>query len=123
MVGLGKRARHERVSQIGAPLDAPATLRLPVDLGHVFKVNEVAEAQRSQVQPGLLTVVRCLDGDAHLRVVRGPTAGVVLPLPQPALPRRCVRVVEATPNRSKGSWSVDEKAVRQGNFAFLLPSA
>lgn len=103
VVGFWKRAGHERISQVGAALDASATLRLPVDLGHVFKVNEVAEAQRCQIQPGLLTVVRCLDRDAHLRVVRRPTAGVVLPLPQPALARRCVWVVEATSNRSKGS--------------------
>lgn len=107
VVGFRKRAGHQRVSQIGAALDASAALRLPVDLGHVFKVNEVAEAQRRQVQPGLLAVVRCLDGDAHLRVVRRPAAGVVLPLPQPALTRRCVRVVEATSYRSKGSWSRD----------------
>lgn len=112
VVGFWKRAGHQRISQIGAALDASATLRLPIDLGHVFKVNEVAEAQRCQVQPGLLAVVRCLDCDAHLRVVRGPTAGVVLPLPQPALTRRCVWVVEATSNRSKGAWSIDTKAVR-----------
>lgn len=120
MVGFRKRPGHERISQIGAALDASAALRLPIDLGHVFKVNEVAEAQRGQVQPGLLTVVRCLDGDAHLRVVRRPTAGVVLPLPQPALTRRCVWVVKTTSNRSKGSWSIDKKAVRQRNLALLL---
>lgn len=121
VVGLGKRPGHQRVSQVGAALDASAALRLPVDLGHVLKVNEVAEAQGRQVQPGLLTVVRCLDCDAHLRVVRCPAAGVVLPLPQPALTRRCVWVVEAASNRSQGSWSIDKKAVKQRNVAFLLP--
>lgn len=120
MVGLRKRPGHQRVGQIGAALDATATLRLPIDLGHVFKVNEVAEAQRRQVQPGLLAVVRGLDCDAHLRVVRRPTARVVLPLPQPALTRRCVRVVEATSNRSKGSWSGDQKAERRRNLAFVF---
>lgn len=107
VVGFWKRPGHQRVSQIGTALDPSATLRLPIDLGHVFKVNEVAEAQRRQVQPGLLTVVCCLDCDAHVRVVRRPTAGVVLPLPQPALTWCCVRVVEATSHRSKGSWCRD----------------
>lgn len=85
VVGFGQGPGHQRVSQVGAALDASAALRLPVDLGHVFKVDEVAEAQRRQVQPGLLTIACRLDGDAHLRVVRRPTASVVLPLPQPAL--------------------------------------
>lgn len=104
VLGLGEGPGHQRVGQVGAALDASAALRLPVDLGHVLKVDEVAEAQRGQVQPGLLALVRGLDGDAHLRVVRRPAARVVLPLPQPALARRCVRVVEAAANRSKGPW-------------------
>lgn len=87
MMGLGQGAGHQWVSQIGAALDTSAALRLPVDLGHAFEVNEVAETQRRQVQPGLLTITCCLDGDAHLRIVRCPTASVVLPLPQPALAR------------------------------------
>lgn len=103
MVGLGQGPGHQRVSQVGAALDAPAALSLPVDLGHAFEVNEVAEAQRRQVQPGLLTIACRLDGDAHLRVVGRPTASVVLPLPQPALARRRGGVVEATSYRSKGT--------------------
>jgi len=88
MVRLGQGPGHQRVSQVGAALDAPAALCLPVDLGHAFEVNEVAETQRCQVQPGLLTISCRLNGDAHLCVVRRPTASVVLPLPQPALSRR-----------------------------------
>ena len=53
VVGLGQGPGHQRVRQVGATLDAPAALRLPVDLGHAFEVNEVAETQRRQVQPGL----------------------------------------------------------------------
>lgn len=85
VVGFGQGPGHQRVGQVGAALDASAALRLPVDLGHAFEVNEVAETQRRQVQPGLLAITCRLDGDAHLRVVRRPTASVVLPLPQPAL--------------------------------------
>lgn len=85
VVGLGQGPGNEGVSQVGAALDASAALRLPIDLGHAFKVNEVAETQWRQVQPGLLTITCCLDGNAHVRVVCRPTASVVLPLPQPAL--------------------------------------
>lgn len=85
MLGFGQGPRHQRVGQVGAALDASAALRLAVDLRHVFQVNEIAEAQWRQVQPGLLTVTCCLDGDAYLRVVWCPAASVVLPLPQPAL--------------------------------------
>lgn len=85
VVRFGQGPGHQRVSQVGATLDASAALGLPVDLGHAFKVNEVAETQWRQIKPGLLTIACCLDGDAHLRIVRRPTASVVLPLPQPAL--------------------------------------
>ena len=101
MVGFGKGPGHEWVRQVGAPLDASAALGLPIDLGHAFKVNEVAETKWCQVQPGLLPITGGLDGDPHLRVVRSPTAGVVLPLPQPALAGRRVGIVEATSYRSK----------------------
>lgn len=103
MVRLGQGPGHQRVSQVGAALDASAALRLPIDLGHAFKVNEVAETQRRQVQPGLLTVTRCLDRNAHLSVVCRPTASVVLPLPQPALAWRRRGVVEAASHRSEGT--------------------
>lgn len=85
VVGFRQRPRHQRIRQVRPALDASAALRLPVDLGHALEVDEVAETERRQVEPGLLTIPCCLDRDSHLCVVRRPTAGVVFPLPQPAL--------------------------------------
>ena len=96
-------------------------MRLPVDLGHTLEVDEVAESQWRQVQPGLLAVACRLDGDAHLCVVGCPRACVVLPLPQPALTRRRRGVVEAAANRSEGTWGNGRKTrvtpqnYREGN--------
>lgn len=103
LLGAGRGCCHERVSQVTATLDAAATLCLPVDLCHVVQVNEVAQAQRCQVHPGLLALAGRLDGYAHLRVVRRPAAGVVLPLPQPALSWSRSGLVKAAAHWSEGA--------------------
>lgn len=62
-------------------------LGLTVDLAHGVEVNDVAKANGSEVDPGVLLLIGMLDGDAHFHVVGRPGAIVVLPLPHHALPR------------------------------------
>lgn len=82
-------------------MDAAPALCLPVDLSHALEIDKVAEAERRQVQPRLLALACCLDGNSYFCVIRCPCAGVVLPLPHPALPWSRPRVIEAPPHWSQ----------------------
>lgn len=100
---LGDGAHDERVGQVHASPQPPLALALPVGLRHAVEVDEVAEAQRGQVQPGVLLLVGVLDGHADLHVVGRPRAVVVLPLPHHAFPRGGRGLVEVPLHWSHGS--------------------
>lgn len=62
-------------------------LGLPVDLTHGVEVNDVAEADGSEVNPGVLLLIGVLDGDTHFHIIGRPGTIVILPLPHHTLPR------------------------------------
>ena len=103
-LGLGDGAHDERVGQVHASAQAAFPLALPVGLDHTVEVNEVAEAQRGQVQPGVLLLIGVLDGHTDLHVVGRPGAAVVLPLPHHTLPRGRRRLIEVPVDRPHGAW-------------------
>ena len=102
-LGLGDGAHDERVGQVHASPQASLALALPVGLTHAVEVDEVAEAQRGQVQPGVLLLVGVLDGHADLHVVGRPGAVVVLPLPHHAFTRGRRGLVEVPLHWSHGA--------------------
>lgn len=75
---------------------------LPVDLAHGAEVNDVAKANGSEVDPGVLPLVGVLDGDAHFHVIGRPGTVVVLPLPHHALPGGRGWVVVVSANWAEG---------------------
>lgn len=84
----GQLHQYQRVAFISSLWSFMTPLMtIQIHLRHVLEVDEVAEAERSQVQAGLLAAVGAFDGDGHLHVVRRPGPCIVLPLPLPALPR------------------------------------
>lgn len=109
-LGLGNGAHDERVCQVHASPKAALALTLPVGLGHAVEVDEVAEAQRGQVQPRVLLLVGILDGHADLHVIRRPRAVVVFPLPHHAFPWGRRRLVEVPLHGPHGAWEEAEKS-------------
>lgn len=83
---LGDGTHDERVSKVHASPQASLALALPVGLRHAVEVDEVAEAQRGQVQPGVLLLVGVLNGHTDFHVIRCPRTVVILPLPHHAFP-------------------------------------
>lgn len=102
-LGLGDGAHDERVGQVHAPPQASLSLALPVGLRHAVEVDEVAEAQRGQVQPGMLLLIGVLDGHADLHVIRRPWAVIVLPLPHHTFPWGRWRIIEVPLDWSHGA--------------------
>lgn len=76
-------------------------LGLPVDLAHGAEVNDVAKADGSEVDPGVLLLIGVLDGDAHFHVVGRPRTVVILPFPHHALAGGRGRVVVVAANRAE----------------------
>lgn len=100
---LGDGTHDERVGEVHASAQASLALALLVGLRHAVEVDEVAEAQRGQVEPGVLLLVGVLDGHADLHVVRRPRAVVVLPLPHHTFPWGRRRLVEVPLHWSHGA--------------------
>lgn len=84
---FGDGAHSQGVGQVHTPPQSSLTLCLSVHLAHAIEVNNITEAQRGQVQPRMLLLVRILDGYANIHVVRSPGTTVVFPFPNYAFPR------------------------------------
>ncbi len=112
-LGFGDGSGDERVRQVHPSADAPLPLALPVGLGHPIKVHHIAEAQRAQVQPGVLLLVGVLDADAQLHVVRCPGATIILPFPHDALAWSRGRVVEIALHGTHCSCSERERTHKE----------
>jgi hypothetical protein len=93
-------------------------LGLPVDLAHGAEVNDVAKANGSEVDPGVLLLIGVLDGDTHFHIVGCPGTIVILPLPNHALPGSRGRVIVVAANWTEGPCQIrsEESQGQHGNI-------
>lgn len=88
------RSGDERVGEVHPSADTALSLTLAVGLGHPVKVHHITEAERAEVQPRVLLLIRVLNADAQLHVISRPRSTIVFPFPHDALARSRGRVVE-----------------------------